>query len=228
MTLTSVYLVAAGMIVAGAWLYYLVVRDNAVKRPEGAVQWLATGLAGLSAVLAVLLVVLAQRQPAPSPEADLTSASGAADENLPRPSPDELNAPAENFAYRLVETDAQEELASLEGKVVLLNFWATWCPPCLEEIPHLNRLQETYGDDGLVVLALSDEDRADLQTSEIEAALETVSGYVPDPAALPQPFLRTLEVRPTSYVIDRQGRLREYLLGGRDYASFEQAILPYL
>ena len=227
MTLTSVYLVAAGMVIAGAWLYYLVVRDNEVKRPQGAVQWLAAGLAGLSVVLAVFLIVLAQRPPAPA--AALTSAptSEAEDENLPRPSPDELDAPAENFAYRLVETDAEEELAAYEGKVVLLNFWATWCPPCLEEIPHLNRLQATYGDDGLVVLALSDEARRDLVTSEIEAALETVSGYV-DPERLPQPFQRTLEVRPTSYVIDREGRLREYLLGGRDYAAFEEAILPYL
>ena len=228
MTLTSVYLVAAGMVVAGAWLYYLVVRDNDVKRPQGAVQWLAASLAGLSVVLAALLVVLAQRPPAPPPEPALTSAQGTEDENLPRPSPDELDAPAENFAYRLVETDVQEELAAYEGQVVLLNFWATWCPPCLEEIPHLNRLQETYGDDGLVVLALSDEARQDLVGSEIEAALETtVSGYV-DPQALPQPFQRTLEVRPTSYVIDREGRLRAYLLGGRDYAAFEEAVLPYL
>lgn len=227
MTLTSIYLVAAGMAIAGAWLYYLVVRDNAVKRPQGAVQWIAAGLSGLSVVLAVVLVVLAQQPPAPAPDVGPASISGAAEENLPRPSPDELNAPAANFPYRLVETDAEEELAAYEGKVVLLNFWATWCPPCLEEIPHLNRLQETYGDDGLVVLALSDEARADLRTSEIEAALETVSGYV-DPEALPQPFQRTLEVRPTSYVIDREGRLREYLLGGRDYAAFEQAVLPYL
>ena len=227
MTLTSVYLVAAAMIAAALGLYYLVVRDNAVKRPRGAVQWVAATLSLLSVVLAVTLVVLARR-PAPSvsESASVTAASG--EENMPRPSPEEMDAPAENFAYRLVETDAEMDLSVFEGQVVLLNFWATWCPPCLEEIPHLNRLQQAYMDSGLVVLTVSDEAREDLVTSAIAASLQTISGYLPDTSALPQPFLRTLEVRPTSYVIDRDGRLREYLLGGRDYASFERAVLPYL
>ena len=225
MTLTSVYLVAAGMVAAAFWLYYLVVRDNAVKRPQGAVQWVAATLSALAVVLAVALVVVAQRPPS-APAQTVAAASG--EENMPRPSPDEMDVAAENFAYRLVETDAEMDLAALEGQVVLLNFWATWCPPCLEEIPHLNRLQQTYMDSGLVVLAVSDEVREDLLTSDIAASLQTISGYLPDTSALPQPFHRTLEVRPTSYVIDRDGRLREYLLGGRDYASFERAVLPYL
>ena len=225
MTLTSVYLVAAGMVAAALWLYYLVVRDNAVKRPHGAVQWVAATLSALAVVLAVTLVMLAQRPPS-APAQAVTAASG--EENMPRPSPEEMDVAAENFAYRLVETDAEMDLATLEGQVVLLNFWATWCPPCLEEIPHLNRLQQTYMDSGLVVLTVSDEAREDLVTSDIAASLQTISGYLPDTSALPQPFHRTLEVRPTSYVIDRDGRLREYLLGGRDYASFERAVLPYL
>ena len=226
MTLTSVYLVAAGMVAAALWLYYLVVRDNAVKQPQGAVQWVAATLSGLAVVLAVTLVVLAQRPPSAPAQAATAAASG--EENMPRPSPEEMDVAAENFAYRLVETDAEMDLAALEGQVVLLNFWATWCPPCLEEIPHLNRLQQTYIDSGLVVLTVSDEAREDLVTSDIAASLQTISGYLPDTSALPQPFHRTLEVRPTSYVIDRDGRLREYLLGGRDYASFERAVLPYL
>jgi peroxiredoxin len=46
-------------------------------------------------------------------------------------------------------------LGDLRGKVVLLNFWATWCEPCLEEMPALERVGQTYRDRGLVVLALS-------------------------------------------------------------------------
>ncbi|OGG55879.1 MAG: hypothetical protein A3F84_21340 [Candidatus Handelsmanbacteria bacterium RIFCSPLOWO2_12_FULL_64_10] len=49
-------------------------------------------------------------------------------------------------------------LSDLRGKVVLLEFWATWCPPCRASIPHLQRLHDTYSKKGLVVLSVTDED----------------------------------------------------------------------
>ena len=48
-------------------------------------------------------------------------------------------------------------LADDRGKVIVLNLWATWCPPCREEMPTLERLQERYGKEGVVVIAVSDE-----------------------------------------------------------------------
>lgn len=56
-----------------------------------------------------------------------------------------------------------QKLGELKGKVVVLDFWATYCPPCLEEIPHLNELQTRYGADNLQIVGLhvgDDEDRA--------------------------------------------------------------------
>ena len=47
------------------------------------------------------------------------------------------------------------DIRSLEGKVVLLNFWATWCGPCRMEIPELNEMQKKYGDDNFVILGIS-------------------------------------------------------------------------
>lgn len=52
-------------------------------------------------------------------------------------------------------------LADFKGKPMLINFWATWCPPCLEEIPYFVELVDKYKDDGLVVLGISTDDTAD-------------------------------------------------------------------
>lgn len=61
---------------------------------------------------------------------------------------------ASDFALR--DTEGRTvRLSDHLGKVVLLNFWATWCTPCAAELPHLQRLYETYGDQGLMILAIS-------------------------------------------------------------------------
>jgi len=56
---------------------------------------------------------------------------------------------------------AEVNLADFKGKPMLINFWATWCPPCLEEIPYFVELVDEYKDDGLVVLGISTDDTAD-------------------------------------------------------------------
>ncbi|MDQ3070630.1 MAG: TlpA family protein disulfide reductase [Acidobacteriota bacterium] len=55
---------------------------------------------------------------------------------------------------------AEVNLADFRGKPLLLNFWATWCPPCLEEIPYFNELATKYKDEGLVILGISTDDTA--------------------------------------------------------------------
>ena len=58
-------------------------------------------------------------------------------------------------------TGADVRLADLKGKPLLINFWATWCPPCLQEIPFLVELADQYRDDGLVILGISTDDTPD-------------------------------------------------------------------
>ena len=98
-------------------------------------------------------------------------------------------------------------LADFACQVVLLNFWATWCAPCVREMPSLDRLQAALGPEGLAVVAVSG-DRAGLKAVEpffMETGLEHLEIYL-DPKGK---FQREFGVRglPTTYLIDRQGRL---------------------
>ncbi len=78
----------------------------------------------------------------------------------PRPAPVEEAPPVvEISAARWLNTDVNPvTLAGLAGKVVVLEFWATWCPPCLASIPHLVELHHKYQDEGVVIVALTNED----------------------------------------------------------------------
>ncbi len=68
--------------------------------------------------------------------------------------PPESRPPVADFSIDDLDGDSVS-LSDFEGKVVVMAFWATWCEPCLQEAPHMNRFYEDYADDGLVVLAIS-------------------------------------------------------------------------
>lgn len=105
-------------------------------------------------------------------------------------------------------------LSDLRGQVVVVNFWATWCPPCRAEMPDLQRAYEERKGEGLTILAVN----TTFQDSELSAAQ-----FVQD-LALDLPILldrsgemsRSYELRamPTTLFIDRQGIVREVILGG--------------
>ena len=95
-------------------------------------------------------------------------------------------------------------LDSLRGKVVLLNFWATWCPPCRREMPNMEKLYQRFSEKGLVVLAVSDEKR---QT--VEDFLKK-QNYTFPVLLDPDRTVNTafgIEGIPNSFLFDRQGRL---------------------
>ena len=107
-------------------------------------------------------------------------------------------------------------LADLKGKVVFLNLWATWCPPCKEEMPAMERLWRRYKDEGLVVIALSMD----------SGGIKVVKPYIEQsrytyPVGL-DPKMEVAQLYgarsvPSTFIIDRNGTLRAIALGPRDW-----------
>jgi peroxiredoxin len=106
-------------------------------------------------------------------------------------------------------------LADLRGKVVVVNFWATWCPPCVEELPSLDRFARTYAPRGVEVVAISVDDDVKAYRDFLQArslSLRTVL----DPGKSVSAQYGTFKY-PETYIADRQGRLVRKIVGPADW-----------
>ena len=120
----------------------------------------------------------------------------------------------------------QVTLGQLRGNVVLLNFWATYCIPCREEIPVLNAMQHELEPRGLKVVGASLEDTVDgIESYQKEVRKFEYQVLVGGDDAKAK-FGGT--VLPTTYLIDREGRIRQKIIGARDRAGWEAAVKPLL
>ena len=137
------------------------------------------------------------------------AAAGCGEARVPRV---EVGAPAPRYAATTLDGDSATT-ASLAGKVVLLNIWATWCAPCREEIPFLQSLYEKHRGNGLEIIGVSVDTRG--QDAAIRGFVKDFGMTYPvwrDPDERVQSMFLALGV-PASSLIDRGGILRWRRLG---------------
>lgn len=117
--------------------------------------------------------------------------------------------------------------ADFKGKVVILDFWATWCPPCRQEIPGFISLQKKYGKDGLTVVGVA----LDAEGAKVVAPFIKKNG-INYPIVLGDDKVTRafggIEAIPTTFIIDREGNIVSKHVGFVPEATFEKEIKPLL
>jgi thiol-disulfide isomerase/thioredoxin len=165
-----------------------------VMRPAS--RWVRLGIPGIILIAGIAVLTLLRLHGASAPLAML----------MPT-----MSEPAPDFAWRDA-SGRSHRLSDYAGKVVLLNFWATWCTPCRREMPLLSGLQQRYGKDGFVVVYLSLEERAVLDAFLARHDYAGVHGrleHAPE-------FYGAGRFYPLSYLIDRAGRVEQRWSGRPD------------
>ena len=146
-------------------------------------------------------------------------------------------APSPALAPSVTAVDAaglKRAVAARRGKVVVLNFWATWCIPCVEEFPDLVRVVNKHRGKGLDLVTVSFDEPEDLKTKVVPflQKQKVASGAYIQKGG-PQQFVERFDPKwegavPRTYIYDRSGKVVKVLEGGQSAAAFEKALAPYL
>jgi thiol-disulfide isomerase/thioredoxin len=120
----------------------------------------------------------------------------------------------------------------LKGKVTFLNFWGTWCPPCRAEIPHLIELHKQFKDRGFNIIGFALERQGDAVTNVKNYVTKSGINYRNFPSReYTDEFAKKfgqIQFVPTTFVIGRDGKVVETIVGGKDKAGFEEIIRKYI
>jgi thiol-disulfide isomerase/thioredoxin len=117
------------------------------------------------------------------------------------------------------------DLASLRGKVVLVDVWASWCAPCVQALPFYSDLESALGPKGFAFVGISIDDEAEAATEFLrQASLDITSAH--DPGAKTMRAKYEVQIMPTSFFIDRTGRIRHVHegFGGSEKASIRERL----
>lgn len=136
-----------------------------------------------------------------------------------------------NFTW--TEDGKKMSMNELKGNVVLVNLWATWCGPCVREMPDLSKISEELKDKNFRMLGLNifQQERAKkvedfLKTNPVSYTILDGNNAVVD--AFGEASGSKIEAVPTTFIIDKNGKIAETIVGGRDKETFLKAIDKYL
>jgi peroxiredoxin len=121
---------------------------------------------------------------------------------------------APNFSI-VTESGRMVTRSDFGGKLLVLNFWASWCPPCIDELPSLNQFAQQYKDQGVVVIGISNDKNESLYKrflTQRHVAFDTAR----DPEADISASYGTFQI-PETYLIDRNGKVLEKVISNQDW-----------
>ncbi len=123
------------------------------------------------------------------------------------------NSAAPNFSLPMISKEGKINLEDLKGRVVYVDFWATWCPPCRRSFPWMEEMHTRYHEDGLTIVAISVDAKYELAEKFIQELNPSfISAHDPGKKTAK---LYKLRAMPSSYLIDRNGNIIKTHLGFR-------------
>jgi len=168
---------------------------------------------GIATALALLLAAACSNTPKlVSQTGNTPSGTRAPASQYPMP-PASASMDAGQLGFTLLD-GSRMKMADYAGKVLVLDFWATYCPPCREEVPELIELQRRYGSEGLHIVGLNvggPDDKALVPQFVRDYRIQYALGY-PD-SALVNLYLGRNDTIPQTIVFDRKGRLVKHFIG---------------
>lgn len=154
-----------------------------------------------------------------------TDASSSVQEDEYSSVPIPVEYPAPELALATVQGEAQT-LADYQGQVVLVNLWATWCPPCKEELPVLEQFYEDHVDEGFVIIGIDFGESADVVDAFIKTTNLTYPIWVDEASEAGRAF--NSYSLPASFVIDRDGTVRLAWTGAISQSMLEKHVTPVI
>ena len=128
----------------------------------------------------------------------------------------EMQTPLDTYQWRLVDQEGNDfNFERKKGEVLFINFWATWCPPCVAEMPSLQKLYDDYGEKVAFMFVVT-KDNSERVTKFLKKKGYTIPVYY---AKTKNPDVLTSKVLPTTYIINRDGRIIVAEIGATDWNS---------
>ncbi len=144
---------------------------------------------------------------------------------------DPMSSKAFSVDLEFALKDADENvftIAQFEDQVRVVNFWATWCPPCRDEIPDFQAFHENYGDQGVKIIGIAlDEEGAEIVQPFVEEMNMTYLTLIDTSQMAASKFGGVYGI-PTTFIIDRDGMIQKKHVGYMSYENLESAVLPLL